>query len=96
MSFSTITLRTDLKGIATLTLDRPEKHNALSAEMIAEITDAAIKLSNDTSIRALILSGNGKSFCAGGDLAWIFQTKLGVNKFVHVIVESYDIHHDVP
>lgn len=71
MSYSTITLETDLKGIATLTLNRPEKHNALSAEMIAEITDAAVLLSKDTSVRAVILSGNGKSFCAGGDLAWM-------------------------
>lgn len=71
MLFSTITLQTNPNGIATLTLNRPEKHNALSAEMIAEITDAAISLSKDTSVRAVILSGNGKSFCAGGDLAWM-------------------------
>ena len=71
MSYSTITLQTDSKGIATLTLDRPEKHNALSATMIAEITDAAINIAKDASIRAVILSGNGKSFCAGGDLAWM-------------------------
>ncbi len=84
MSFSTITLQTDLNGIATLTLDRPEKHNALSAEMIAEITDAAVKLSDDTSIRALILSGNGKSFCAGGDLAWM-KEQMGAPRSQRIV-----------
>ena len=71
MSYSTITLNTNQDGIVNLTLNRPEKHNALSAEMIAEITDAAKKLATNSTIRAVILSGNGKSFCAGGDLAWM-------------------------
>jgi methylglutaconyl-CoA hydratase len=54
-----------------MTLDRPDKHNALSAKMIAEITDATKKLAKDTSTRVVILAGSGKSFCAGGDLAWM-------------------------
>jgi methylglutaconyl-CoA hydratase len=69
--YSTITLNTDLDGIAYLTLNRPEKHNAMSAEMIAEITEFAKKLATDSSTRAVILSGTGKSFCAGGDLDWM-------------------------
>lgn len=71
MSYSTITLSTDQDGIANLMLNRPGKHNALSAEMIAEITDVTKSLASDSSIRAVILSGSGKSFCAGGDLAWM-------------------------
>jgi len=71
MSYSTITLSTTDAAITTLTLNRPDKHNALSAEMIYEITDAAIQLTADATSRAVILSGNGKSFCAGGDLAWM-------------------------
>jgi methylglutaconyl-CoA hydratase len=71
MSYSTITLNIDQDGIANLMLNRPEKHNALSVEMIAEITDAAKSLESNSAIRAVILSGNGKSFCAGGDLAWM-------------------------
>lgn len=71
MQYSTIILETDPNGIASLTLNRPEKHNALSEKMIAEITDAATKIASDTKVRAVILSGNGKSFCAGGDLAWM-------------------------
>lgn len=71
MSYSTISLITDDNSITTLTLNRPAKHNALSAEMISEITDAAKKLANDSATRVVILAANGKSFCAGGDLAWM-------------------------
>ena len=71
MSYSTISLNTDTNGITTLTLNRPEKHNALSADMIAEITDAAKSLAGEHSTRAVILASMGKSFCAGGDLAWM-------------------------
>ncbi len=71
MPYSTISINTDMNAITTMTLNRPSKHNALSAEMIAEITDATQKLAKDTRTRVVILAGNGKSFCAGGDLAWM-------------------------
>lgn len=69
--FDTLTLDTDPRGIATLTLNRPEKHNALSAQMIAELTTVAAQLGSDDGVRAVILTGAGKSFCAGGDLGWM-------------------------
>jgi methylglutaconyl-CoA hydratase len=69
--FETLTLETDERGIAVLTLNRPEKHNALSAQMIAELTSAAAQLGRDEAVRAVILTGAGKSFCAGGDLGWM-------------------------
>lgn len=67
----TIRIETDADGVATLTLARPEKHNALSARMIAELTQAAADLGADASLRAVVLTGEGKSFCAGGDLGWM-------------------------
>ena len=79
MPYSTIALENDGNGISTLTLNRKEKHNALSAEMIAEITDAAITLSRESTSRAVILAGNGKSFCAGGDLAWM-KRQMGATR----------------
>lgn len=69
--FNTITLVTDPRGVATLTLDREEKHNAMSGEMIGELTVVAQKISADPAIRVVVLTGTGKSFCAGGDLAWM-------------------------
>ena len=73
MSYETITLERDARGVVTLTLDRAEKHNAMSATMIEELSDAASSLANDSSVRVVILTGAGKSFCAGGDLAWMQQ-----------------------
>lgn len=70
MTYDTITLETDTRGVATLTLNRPEKHNALSSAMIHELTDVAARLATDDS-RVVILTGAGESFCAGGDLGWM-------------------------
>ncbi|WP_170758869.1 crotonase/enoyl-CoA hydratase family protein [Ruegeria lacuscaerulensis] len=69
--FETISVTTDARGVATLTLNRAEKHNAMSAWMIAELTQAAGQLGADGSVRVVILTGAGKSFCAGGDLGWM-------------------------
>jgi methylglutaconyl-CoA hydratase len=69
--FSTILVSTDERGIARLTLNRPEKHNALSALMIRELTEAAHMLGEDANVRAVVLAANGASFCAGGDLGWM-------------------------
>lgn len=71
MSFSTITLATDTRGVATLTLNRPDKHNSLSAQMIDDLTQAAAQLGADNAVRAVVLTGAGASFCAGGDLGWM-------------------------
>lgn len=67
----TIRLETDARGVATLTLARAEKHNALSAQMIAELTQAAGRIAADAGIRVVILAAEGASFCAGGDLGWM-------------------------
>ncbi|WP_170445039.1 crotonase/enoyl-CoA hydratase family protein [Ruegeria arenilitoris] len=69
--FETISISTDLRGVATLTLNRPEKHNAMSAQMIAELTQAAVQLGETNDVRIVVLTGAGKSFCAGGDLGWM-------------------------
>lgn len=69
--FETLTLETDARGVATLTLNRPEKHNALSALMLHELTSAATSLGADDTVRVVVLTGAGASFCAGGDLDWM-------------------------
>lgn len=76
MSFETILLNHDQRGVATLTLNRPEQHNAMSGLMIDEITQAAAHLAADTGTRLVILTGNGASFCAGGDLSWMREQAL--------------------
>lgn len=69
--FETIDIQIDARGVATLTLNRADKHNAMSAQMIAELTDAAEQLGGDDAVRVVILTGAGRSFCAGGDLRWM-------------------------
>lgn len=58
-------------GIASITLNRPERHNAFDEGLIAELTTAFNVFGIDPTIRAIVLSGEGKSFCAGADLDWM-------------------------
>ena len=60
--------RTDDRGVARLTMQAPERLNALSDAMLAALLDAFEALCDDRSVRAVILSGAGKAFCAGHDL----------------------------
>lgn len=69
--YETLDIQTDARGVATLTLNRADKHNAMSAQMIAELTQAAGRLGADDAVRVVILTGAGRSFCAGGDLRWM-------------------------
>ncbi len=71
MNYETLQVEIDSRGIATFLLNRPHKHNAMSAEMMAEILSATALLHNSNEVRAVILSGAGKSFCAGADLGWM-------------------------
>ncbi|MFP4314002.1 MAG: enoyl-CoA hydratase-related protein [Alphaproteobacteria bacterium] len=57
--------------IATLTLNRPEVHNAFNAQMIAALSDVFDDITKRNDIRAVILRGEGKSFSAGADLNWM-------------------------
>lgn len=61
-------LRTDRDHIAVLTLNSPTNFNALSDEMLAALSAEITRLSQDSSIRAVVLKGAGKAFCAGHDL----------------------------
>ena len=68
---SLIRVDTDARGVATLTLAREDKHNALSAQMMTELEEAARALASDRSVRVVVLAAEGRTFCAGGDLAWM-------------------------
>jgi methylglutaconyl-CoA hydratase len=63
-------LRYDVQGsVATLLLDRPEKRNALSGELILAIGEAVARAAEDPAVRVLAVRGAGSDFCAGADLA---------------------------
>ena len=71
MNYQTLSVDVDERNIAFVTLNVPEKRNALSAQMIAELTHIAQTFSRTQSVRVMVLSGNGRLFCAGGDLGWM-------------------------
>src|SRR5512147_910485 len=66
-----LTINTPSDGIATVTLNRPEVHNAFDDELIVELTQACRMLGADPATRVIVLRANGKSFSAGADLDWM-------------------------
>ena len=67
MDYQTVKYET-ASGVATITLNRPDSLNAMSPAMAKELHDVALRIDADTRVRAVILTGSGKAFCAGGDL----------------------------
>jgi methylglutaconyl-CoA hydratase len=66
------TIAYDQQGsVARITLNRPQVHNAFNAVMIGELLSAFSRIKDDTRIRVVVLTGTGKSFCAGADLNWM-------------------------
>ena len=61
----------DARGIATVSLNRPEVNNAYNGEMIEALLSGAQELGRDTRVRVIVLRGNGRHFQAGADLNWI-------------------------
>jgi methylglutaconyl-CoA hydratase len=66
-----LTTEIDARGLARVTLDRPATHNAFDEALIAALTEAFTALGSNPHVRAILMSGNGKSFCAGADIAWM-------------------------
>ena len=71
MNFTAIELQRPSAHVARVFLNRPEVRNAFNATSIAELTQAFAALSADTELRAIVLGGHGKAFCAGADLGWM-------------------------
>ena len=70
MEYETLIVRKDKdNGIATITLNRPEKLNAMNVELIDELADAARELGQDNEVRVVVITGAGRGFCSGGDLS---------------------------
>ena len=66
------TLDVDVRNnVGLVALNRPELHNAFNETLIAELTAVLRALDADASVRAVVLTGHGKSFCAGADLNWM-------------------------
>ena len=70
-------IETHDEGIATLTMNRPEALNALSPEMSAGLEEAIPRLARDPAVRAVVLTGAGGAFCAGGDVKGFARADKG-------------------
>ncbi len=73
MSFGLLT-RTDENQVATVTLSRPDTHNALNAALVEELTRCFEEISEDERVRVVVLAGEGRSFCAGADIGYMRET----------------------
>lgn len=71
MAEQTVRSAVDRRGVATVTLARPERNNAYNGEMIAQLAETLGRLAGDDAVRVIVLRGEGKHFQAGADLGWI-------------------------
>ena len=71
MSDDSVLLHASPEGVATVTLNRPEVHNAFDAEVIERLSDIFADLAGADGVRAVLLKAAGKSFSAGADLNWM-------------------------
>ncbi|MCZ6874607.1 MAG: enoyl-CoA hydratase [bacterium] len=89
MSYEKILL--DLNdGIATITLNRPEAFNALDMELVREFHQAIVACSENDDVRVVVLTGNGRAFCAGGDVKGFYEK---IDTFgAHVKLLTTELH----
>ena len=71
MTDQTVSTSIDARGVATITLNRPDKHNAFDDAVIAELRSAFDDLADRGDVRVVVLASQGKSFSAGADLGWM-------------------------
>ena len=72
--YQKLILEADARGVARVTIDRPEVSNAFNDELMIELADVFRALDKAEAVRVVVLTGVGKIFCAGGDIAWMKGT----------------------
>ena len=76
-------------GIAKLMLDRPDVFNAFDHDMVEHFARHVVMLALDDNVRGVVISGEGKAFCAGGDLGWVSEFPLGASVAFHKLAASF-------
>ena len=86
-------------GVATITFNRPESANALSPQMAAELNQVSLEIDSDPQVRAVVITGKGRMFCAGGDLRAISAAGdaartviLGMTGDLHLAISRLSRH----
>lgn len=75
MSDTNLKTEIDARGVAFVILNRPEVHNAFDPILISDITQQFLELGQNPAVKLAVIAGEGKSFCAGGDLNWMRSMK---------------------
>ena len=82
-AYPTLMITRDARGVAYVSLNAPDKRNALSSTMIADLMALAGDLGHDPGVRVVVLSGQGPTFCAGGDLCWM-QAQIAADRAARI------------
>jgi len=77
------------EGIAKLILDRPAVFNAFDHDMVEHLARYVVMLAVDDNVRGVVISGEGKGFCAGGDIKWISELPLSPSVAFHKLAASF-------
>jgi len=77
--------------IAEVMLNRPEAYNALNAELVIQLSDGLTKLATDKSTKGIVLIGQGKAFCSGGDLKWATHFSESVSSSFHSLAGRFHL-----
>lgn len=89
--FEQLAVSIDAHGVATVTMNRPEKKNAVGVKMHAELALIFRELERDPAVRVVVLTGAGTAFSAGGDLEWMQQMIDDPSIFERTIREAKEI-----
>ena len=98
MDYINIKLATE-NSVATIRLNRPDAMNALSSELLQEFSNAVSEVGQDHSIKALVIRGEGKAFCAGADLIFfdsIFGDLANLNPYINLLNQCFLQLEDLP
>ena len=75
----TVKYETPKEGVALITLNRPDKLNSFNRELRADLTQALAKASADDAVRAVVVTGEGRAFCAGADVSAVDEMANGID-----------------
>jgi 2-(1,2-epoxy-1,2-dihydrophenyl)acetyl-CoA isomerase len=76
-------------GVATVLLNRPQAFNAFNMDLGEALADNIIRLAADEGVRGIVISGEGKAFCAGGDLKWALASPQGPSAAFHELAARF-------
>ena len=79
------------ENILEITLNRPEAYNALNLDLMTGLAQALSLAASDNAIRAVVITGQGKAFCAGGDLKWISQQDEDPGKVLYRLAPQFHV-----